>query len=138
MWLKDFPCDRRPALGWLKSCKSHAISCSYSRGQRPLGQSPKSQASHHLQWKMVPEVQVTVPVGQNGLKSLQKSAEILGQLCLYFPSLRHGVRECCFSRVLSRINELTFENCLGDEWEVLSITASCGSLKITSLKRSDK
>lgn len=116
---------------------SRALSCSYSRGQRPLGQSPKSQASHHLHWKMVPEVQVTVPLGQNGFKSVQKSAEILGQRCLYFPSLRDGVSECCFSRV-SRINELTFENCLGDGLEVLSITASCGSLKTTSPKRSDK
>lgn len=85
----------------------------------------------------MPGVQVRVHLGQDGLKALQKLAEILVQLCLYFPSLRDGVSECCFSRV-SRINELAFENCLGDELEVLSITISCGSLKITSLKRSDK
>lgn len=36
------------------------------------------------------------------------------------------------------MNELTFENCLGDELEVLSITISRGSLKITPLKHPNK
>lgn len=58
------------------------------------------------------------------------------QRCLCLPSLSDGA-EHSFSRGLG-INELTFENCLGDELEVLSIAVSRGSLKITSLKLPNK
>lgn len=68
--------------------------------------------------------------------SSRRSTGIPAQPCLCLPSRRDGAKRCS-SRGL-RINELTFEDCWGDELEVLSTTISRGSLKITSLKRSDK
>lgn len=52
------------------------------------------------------------------------------------PHLRDGVKRG-FSRTLGS-NELPFEICLGGELGGLRITISCRSLKITSLKHSDK
>lgn len=58
------------------------------------------------------------------------------QRCLCLPSLSDGAEHSSLRGL--RINELTFENCSGDELEVLSITISRGSLKITSLKHPNK
>ena len=77
----------------------------------------------------------SIPVSDRHHSS-RRSTGIPAQPCLCLPSLRDGAKRCS-SRGL-RINELTFEDCWGDELEVLSTTISRGSLKITSLKRSDK
>lgn len=84
----------------------------------------------------MPRGQARALLGPMGMKSLQAWRGSLGEPCLRVPGLRDGAKHC-FSKAL-RIDELTFENCLGDELEVLSITIPCGSLKITLLKCSDK
>lgn len=87
---------------------------------------PLEQRPPHWKWR---GVQVRVHLGQIGMTSFTAEPQS--------SSLRDGVEHCFFGGC-GTFNEPTFETCLGDELEVLSITISCGSLKITSPERSDK